>query len=107
MSNSGSTTVDWTKPIAYCRSKFIGSTIKFNYLSPNWDRYWNQATPEYLGKWTSTEPNKDQMDWSGLDFAWNHTKQLGELFKGHTFVWGQQIPGWVSGLTSANQALQV
>ena len=107
VSSSSSSTVDWTKPIAYCREKFIGSTIKYSYLSPNWDRYWNQATPEYLGKWTSTEPNKDQMDWSGLDFAWNYTKSKGYLFKGHTFVWGQQIPYWVGGLSAADQAYQV
>jgi endo-1,4-beta-xylanase len=81
-----STTTYWTKPIAHCKEKFIGSTIKHNYLSPNWDRYWNQITPEYLGKWTSTEPNKDQMDWSGLDFAWNYNKIKGYLFKGHAFV---------------------
>lgn len=40
------------------------------------------------------------MSWSGLDFAWNHSKQNGLLFKGHTFVWGQQIPAWVGGLSA-------
>lgn len=44
-STSTDTSTDWTKPIAYCREKFIGSTILNNYLSPNWARYWNQVTP--------------------------------------------------------------
>lgn len=107
VSGSSAVTTDWTKPIGYCKDKFVGSTIKNNYLSPNWDRYWNQATPEYLGKWTSVEATKDQMDWSGLDFAWNYTKQKGLLFKSHTLVWGQQIPSWVAGLSTVDQALQV
>jgi endo-1,4-beta-xylanase len=47
------------------------------------------------------------MDWAGLDFAWNYTKSKGYLFKGHTFVWGQQIPYWVAGLSAADQAYQV
>lgn len=45
------------------------------------------------------------MSWSGLDFAWNYTRQNGLLFKGHTFVWGQQIPGWVGGLSAADQKM--
>lgn len=104
--SSGSTT-DWSKPIAYGKEKFIGCTILHDYLSPNWGRYWNQVTPEYLGKWTSTEPNMDQMSWAGLDFAWNYAKTQGILFKGHTFMWGQQIPYWIGGLSATQQAAQV
>ena len=47
------------------------------------------------------------MSWAGLDFAWNHAKQNGIVFKGHTFVWGQQIPYWVGGLSNTEQAFQV
>ncbi len=47
------------------------------------------------------------MNWSGLDFAYNYAKQQGILFKGHTFAWGQQVPGWIGSLSATQQASQV
>jgi hypothetical protein len=47
------TPTSWSLPIAYGRTKWIGCTILDpTYEGANWARYWNQATPEYLGQWS-------------------------------------------------------
>lgn len=47
------------------------------------------------------------MNWASLDFAWNQVRSKGNLFKGHTFLWGLQVPSWLSSLSSSNQASQL
>ena len=47
------------------------------------------------------------MDWSSLDTIYHYAKARGYPFKQHTFVWGNQQPTWMTGLSNAEQALQV
>jgi endo-1,4-beta-xylanase len=58
-------------------------------LTSKWERYWNQVTPEYAGKWITVEPTKDRMAWAELDYAYNYAKSKEYLFRGHNFVWGK------------------
>lgn len=55
VSTSTPQTITVSIPIAHCKPKFVGSTIKFQTVDEYFDFYWNQVTPEYLGTWTSTE----------------------------------------------------
>jgi endo-1,4-beta-xylanase len=70
-------------------------------------QYWDQLTPETEGKWGSVEGTRDQMNWTGLDAAYNYAKQHNIPFKQHNFVWGSQQPSWLSGLSQADQKAQV
>ncbi len=45
LTSSISKTVTIGVPLASCRSKFVGSTIKFQTVDPYFDLYWNQVTP--------------------------------------------------------------
>jgi endo-1,4-beta-xylanase len=69
--------------------------------------YWNQFSPENAGKWGSVEGTKDKMNWSTLDTMYKYAKDHGIPFKQHNFVWGSQQPGWMGGLSQADQRTQV
>ncbi|KAA6301047.1 MAG: 4-beta-xylanase B [Candidatus Ordinivivax streblomastigis] len=82
-------------PLAKNHSKFLGNVISGS-VPANFDRYWNQITPENAGKWGSLEPARGYMRWAELDRAYAHAKKNGYPFKFHTFVWGSQEPGWIT-----------
>ena len=92
--------------IATGHPKFVGNIIN-NYVPTSYDTYWNQVTPENSGKWGSVEGARGVMNWTDLDLAYNHAKLKGYTFKQHTFVWGNQEPGWISSLPAAEQAAEV
>lgn len=88
-------------------AKFVGNITTDNQVRSDFANYWDQITPENEGKWGSVEQNRDQMNWSAMDRIHDYARQNGLLFKQHTFVWGSQQPGWVAGLSQAEQAEEV
>jgi endo-1,4-beta-xylanase len=88
------------------KCKYLGNIISVSVPS-DFTTYWNQVTPENAGKWGSVEGTRDQMSWTGLDNAYQYAKQNGLPFKQHTFVWGQQQPAWLSGLSFEEQKAEV
>ncbi|MEX0721673.1 MAG: endo-1,4-beta-xylanase [Balneolaceae bacterium] len=88
-------------------TKFVGNIFSGHEVPYNFDTYWNQITPENSGKWVSVEGVRDTMSWSVLDVAYNHAQDNGYPFKQHTFVWGNQEPGWISDLSASEQAAEV
>ncbi|WP_114240248.1 endo-1,4-beta-xylanase [Dyella sp. C9] len=89
-------------PLAAGQSKFLGSTYSAS-QSEGFANYWNKVTPENAGKWASVEPVRGQMDWSGLDRAYQFAKSHDMLFHMHVLVWGEQQPEWVRHLPPAEQ----
>lgn len=87
--------------------KFAGNITTSGKVRGDFAQYWNQLTPENEGKWGSVERTRDVMDWTALDAAHAYASMHGLAFKQHTFVWGQQAPGWLSGLAPAEQAAEV
>ncbi|MBA56348.1 MAG: glycoside hydrolase [Pseudomonadales bacterium] len=85
--------------------KFLGNIVDSS--TTNYTQYWNQVTPENSGKWESVEPNRDSYNWSKLDQAYNFAKSRGLPFKHHTFVWGNQEPRWLGGLSDSARAQEV
>ncbi|MEK5262383.1 endo-1,4-beta-xylanase [Paenibacillus sp. FSL L8-0663] len=86
--------------------KFLGNVIAGS-VPPSYGTYWNQVTPENSTKWESVEGNRNNMNWSQADTAYNYARSNGFPFKFHTLVWGAQEPGWVRGLSAADQKAEV
>lgn len=93
-------------PIRVYSQKFVGNIIGSSVPS-NFLQYWNQVTPENSGKWGSVESTRDVMNWTNLRTAYNLAKNNGLPFKQHTFVWGQQEPGWIGSLSQSEQYAEV
>jgi endo-1,4-beta-xylanase len=87
--------------------KFVGNITTRGQVRSDFIDYWDQITPENEGKWGSVEGTRDRMNWAGLDAAYNYAKQHNIPFKQHTFVWGAQQPGWIGGLSQADQRAEV
>src|SRR5262245_45411687 len=92
--------------IAAGKSKFLGN-VTGNSVPSNFGTYWNQVTPENATKWGSVEGTRNPMNWAGADAAYNWAQQNGYPFKFHTLVWGSQYPGWLTGLTQAQQRAEI
>jgi endo-1,4-beta-xylanase len=88
------------------KTKFLGNIIAGSVPS-NFAAYWNQVTPENGTKWGSVEGNRDSMNWSQADTAYNYARSNNFSFKFHTLVWGSQQPSWISGLSAADQKAEV
>lgn len=93
-------------PLASNQPKFVG-----NIYSPaqieNFESYWNFVIPENAGKWGSVEGTRDEMNWGGLDAAYNLAKDNGFPFNFHVLLWGAQQPGWINDLTSEEQLAEI
>jgi len=60
-------------------------------------------TPENEMKWQVVEPQEGQFDWTGADNLVNYAAAHGELVRGHTLVWHNQLPNWLtSGVAQQN-----
>jgi endo-1,4-beta-xylanase len=108
----GAITVLLLSPAAWAQispgPKYLGNILPHNHaVPPSFSTYWNQVTPENSGKWGSVEGTRDVMDWSSLDVIYAYAKSHGYPFKQHTFIWGNQQPSWLSGLSAAEQAAEV
>jgi GH35 family endo-1,4-beta-xylanase len=86
---------------------FVGNITTNGNVRSDFLQYWDQITPENEGKWASVEGTRDVYNWSGLDRAYNFAKQNNIPFKQHTFVWGNQSPSWINGLSPTEQAAEI
>src|SRR5690348_1064368 len=65
-------------------------------------------TPENDMKWQVVEPTPGNFNWTGADNLVNFAEQHGQLVRGHTLMWHNQLPDWLtqgvaSGAISASQ----
>ncbi|MBN2356877.1 endo-1,4-beta-xylanase [candidate division KSB1 bacterium] len=90
------------QPLAIGMDKFLGGATSHE-LSRYFERYWNQVTPGNAGKWGSVEFSRGTYYWNDLDKIYNFAVKRNILFKHHTLIWGQQQPGWISSLCTADQ----
>jgi len=94
--------------LTHNKTKYVGNVIGNGFNIPaNFDDYWNQVTPENAGKWGSVEGGRDNYNWTQLANVYNYTRNNNLFYKHHTLIWGNQQPGWISGLDSASQYEEV
>jgi len=96
----GSGNIQWPK-------KFCGNITQRGQIPSNFSTYWDQIVPENEGKWGSVEGSQGNYNWTALDNIHSYAKQHNIPFKQHNFVWGSQQPGWIAGLSQANQKAAV
>jgi len=56
----------------------------------------SSVTPENVMKWQVVEPTQGTYDWSAADQLVSFAKANGQLVRGHTLVWQNQLPGWLT-----------
>jgi endo-1,4-beta-xylanase len=95
--------------IANGKPKFLGNVIGNSGIPSNFSTYWNQISPENAGKWESVEGTRDQMNFTQLKAAYDYAKAPSRNypFKQHTLIWGSQFPGWMNGLSPADQKTEI
>jgi endo-1,4-beta-xylanase len=69
------------------------------------DREFSGVTPENEMKWDATEPRRGSFSFGAADTIVNHAASHGMRVRGHTLVWHNQLPSWVSGITSGSDLL--
>ncbi|MBK8804920.1 MAG: endo-1,4-beta-xylanase [Fibrobacteres bacterium] len=89
--------------LAKGQCKFLGNIIT-NQVPGDYNTYWNQASPENSGKWSSVQSSVKgtTYNWSGFDVVSNWGKTTGHPVKFHTLVWGSQQPNDASSATLAD-----
>jgi endo-1,4-beta-xylanase len=85
------------------RSRYFGSALALPQLEADSEyaqiagAQFSEVTPENAMKWGPLEPSKGQFQWADADaivaFAQAHDQKI----RGHTLVWYQQLPDWISG----------
>ncbi|WP_421795987.1 endo-1,4-beta-xylanase [Haliscomenobacter sp.] len=93
-------------PIATGKSKFLGNVYAGHAL-PDFEKYFNQVTPENSGKWASVEVQRDSFNWAALDQARQFAKTNNFPFRFHVMVWGAQQPTWLENLPQAEQVAEI
>ncbi|EIM80563.1 uncharacterized protein STEHIDRAFT_104851 [Stereum hirsutum FP-91666 SS1] len=82
---------------------FWGTCADQNRLTVAQDAAITQAdfggvTPENSMKWDAIEPAQNQFSWAGADYLVNWATTNGKKIRGHTFVWAEQLPTWVTNI---------
>ena len=54
------------------------------------------VTPGNAMKWGVVEPVQGQFDWSDADTLVSFAEQNGQLVRGHTLLWHNQLPAWLT-----------
>jgi len=54
------------------------------------------VTPGNAMKWGSVEPTQGVFDWSDADTLVSFAEQHGQLVRGHTLLWHNQLPSWLT-----------
>lgn len=84
-------------------NKFLGNITTMGQVRSDFDKYWNQLTPENETKWGSVEGTRGQFNWGSVDAEYNYCKEHGFAFKFHTLIWGGQYPSWMNSLSQTEQ----
>jgi endo-1,4-beta-xylanase len=89
----------------------IGAALATTHLAEapyaNAAKEFNYATAEDEMKWATTEPSRDQFVFGPGDEVVDFALANGMKVKGHTLVWYNQLPSWVSAISDADELRSV
>ncbi len=83
------------------KGKYLANIIYYS-VRPDFNNYWNGVTSENDCKWGWVEKNRDVMNWTNADKAYNHAKNNNLAFRYHTIAWGSQYPKWIETLSPSD-----
>ncbi|WP_459716327.1 endo-1,4-beta-xylanase [Actinophytocola sp. KF-1] len=92
---------------AAAQGRYFGTAVAANHLGEAdyvnvLNTEFNSVTPENEMKWDAVEPSRNSFNFANADRIVTQARGRGASVRGHTLVWHQQLPGWVSGLDTAN-----
>jgi endo-1,4-beta-xylanase len=83
----------------------VGTAVDMNALDTD-DAYrqrvgaeFSTVTPENVMKWQLTEPERGVQDYAAADELVAFARAHGQKVRGHTLVWHNQLPDWLTGGT--------
>jgi endo-1,4-beta-xylanase len=90
----------------------IGTAVDMNALAndPTYEkaigREFNTVTPENVMKWETVEPQQGVTDFSQGDALVRFARANHQAVRGHTLVWHNQLPTWLTSGTFTNAQLE-
>jgi endo-1,4-beta-xylanase len=64
------------------------------------------VTAENVMKWQLVEPTQGQYDWDAADGLVRFAQRIHATVRGHTLVWHNQLPGWLTGGSFTDEELR-
>ncbi|WP_437307174.1 endo-1,4-beta-xylanase [Sorangium sp. So ce388] len=83
--------------------KFVGNITTNGAVRDDFNKYWDQITPEIEGRWSSIETSRGVRDWSRLDAVYAYAQDNDIPFTQYAFVWGAPQPPWLVSLPAEEQ----
>ena len=82
---------------------FIGTAINKSHFGGQYSavaaQHFNLVTAENECKFDAIQPEQGQFNFTGCDVVKSFADANKMEFRGHNFIWGQQVPSWVSALS--------
>jgi endo-1,4-beta-xylanase len=100
---SASAATTTLRDLADAQGRDIGFALTPSYLSEAAykniaDTEYNLVVPENAMKWDTTEPTQGSFAFTGADTVATYAADTDKKLYGHTLVWHNQLPSWVSAL---------
>ncbi|WP_426515600.1 endo-1,4-beta-xylanase [Diaminobutyricibacter sp. McL0618] len=80
----------------------IGTAVNTDQLASNpaytsiLNSQFSSVTPENVMKWDAVEPTQGTYNWAPADALVASAEAHGQLVRGHTLVWHNQLPSWLT-----------
>ncbi|MFF7792007.1 endo-1,4-beta-xylanase [Streptomyces sp. NPDC007991] len=88
------------RDLAEAKGKIMGTAVTGSKLTGTYGeitgREFNSLTPGNAMKWASVEPSRGSHDWAEADQIVDFAEAHGQQVRGHTLLWHQQNPGWLT-----------
>jgi endo-1,4-beta-xylanase len=101
---SGNSTVpaDSLRALASKIGLGVGNAVNMDLLNVNATytsivaNQFNTVTPENVMKWDTIEPTQGQLNFGPADALVKFAQEHGQLVRGHTLMWHNQLPSWLT-----------